>query len=72
MLARRYVKTRITAILGQVLDAYGPNRIFGDGFCALRNGNNGFFPLIFSISRQNDDEDTLRSQQHQSSDLGTV
>ena len=72
MLARRYVKTRIPAILGQVLDAYGPNRIFGGGFCALQNGNNGFFPLIFTISRQNDDEDTLRSQQHQSSDLGTV
>jgi hypothetical protein len=54
------------------LDAYGPNRIFGGGFCALQNGNNGFFPLIFTISRQNDDEDTLRSQQHQSSDLGTV
>jgi hypothetical protein len=72
MLARRYVKTRIPAILGQVLDAYGPHRIFGGHFCALRNGNNGFFPLIFTISRQNDDEDTLRSQQHQSSDLGTV
>lgn len=39
---------------------------------ALQNGNKAFFPLIFTISRQNDDEDTLRSQQHQISELGTV
>jgi len=43
-----------------------------DPVLALQNGNKAFFPLIFTISRQNDDEDTLRSQQHQSSDLGTV
>lgn len=72
MLARRYVKTRITAIFGQVLDTSGPNRISSGVFRALRNGNNQFFPVIFSLSRQNDDEDTLRSQQHQVSELGTV
>jgi hypothetical protein len=72
MLARRYVKTRITAIFGQVLDASGPNRNPGSIFCIVRNGNNQSFPVIFTISRQNDDEDTLRSQQHQISELGTV
>jgi hypothetical protein len=72
MLARRYVKTRITAIFGQVLDASGPEPAFGGGRYALQNGNNQYFPLIFTCSRQNDDEDTLRSQQHQVSELGTV
>ena len=72
MLARRYVKTRITAIFGQVLDTSGPIRISGGDFRAFRNGNNQSFPVIFSLSRQNDDEDTLRSQQHQISELGTV
>jgi hypothetical protein len=72
MLARRYVKTRITAIFGQVLDTSGPKRAFGSGSYALQNGNNHSFPLIFTSSRQNDDEDTLRSQQHQVSELGTV
>lgn len=38
----------------------------------LQNGKNEGLPVIFVTSRQNDDEDTLRSQRHQISELGTV
>jgi hypothetical protein len=57
MPAVRYAKTQISTILAEF---------------TLQNGNNSGFPLIFVTSRQNDDEDTLRSQQHQISELGAV
>jgi uncharacterized protein YaaR (DUF327 family) len=72
MLARRYVKTRITAIFCQVSRFISDSTIlarpeFGLDEAGLieQNGKTADFLLIFSNSRQNDDEDTLRSQQHQ-------
>jgi len=44
----------------------------GEALKPQQNGNNQPFPLILTISRQNDDEDTSRSQQRQISELGTV
>lgn len=83
MPAVRYVKTRFSAIWPEfsgLLSA--PEYIkqkhrveFGvitRTVKPLQNGKNEGLPVIFVTSRQNDDEDTLRSQRHQISELGTV
>jgi hypothetical protein len=68
-LAKFWVDLVETKISDQFLLA---NRHVFKALNPQQNGNNQPFPLIFTISRQNDDEDTLHSQQHQISELGTV